>query len=295
MQYTINWIPYPLPHTPGSVDPATNQSIPDHNTQAPSSLGTDLADAWTCFSGTNPSGSGVTSCDSEPAWLWFVVYLAFNLFFNLLLLWLTKYLSATWATIGTVLCGNLYGVFNQWEVIGGKGYEIMTAEQWLALIYSSMAMWVYNIADERNADGKSIYGVDAAAARGALDAGDGEKEGLLDDGLITDEYSDILREGPSPVQSRKVTYRIASRNEQLRAAFTRPELRMAYVDAFFPSLALQETDKTPGDTVHFARWARHPDPARAALGHVVHTEPLYKAVAEMLLEAMHRPPCSIPR
>merc|ERR1712083_663790 len=82
-----------------------------------------------------------------------------NVTFNLILLWLTKYLSATWASIGNVLCGDLYGVFGQFSFINGSGSNWLPLEQWLALILSSIAMWVYNIEDEMDKTGKSVYGV----------------------------------------------------------------------------------------------------------------------------------------
>merc|ERR1711879_237036 len=93
------------------------------------------------------------------AWVWFAVYLAFNVFFNLLMLWLTKYLSATWASIGNILCGALYGVFGQFGIFSGTSTKVMPLEQWLALILSSIAMWVYNIEDEVDMHGKTVYGV----------------------------------------------------------------------------------------------------------------------------------------
>jgi hypothetical protein len=147
LMYTMNWIPYPVPG--------------GHNTQSPSTLGADLGDSWTCFWGENPNyaTSVGDSCTTGVAWVWFAVYLLFNISFNLLMLWLTKYLSATWASIGSILCGDLYGVFGQFSIISGAGSKMMPLEQWLALILSSMAMWIYNMEDETNVDGGSVYGV----------------------------------------------------------------------------------------------------------------------------------------
>jgi len=147
LMYSINWVPYPIPG--------------GYNTQSPATLATDLGDAWTCFIGTNPTPE-IHSCSTDQAWLWFLVYLLFNVSFNICMLWLTKYLSATWASIGNVLCGDLYGVFGQFGVISGGGSnQWMPLEQWLALAFSSVAMWVYNIEDEVGIDGKSVYGVAA--------------------------------------------------------------------------------------------------------------------------------------
>jgi hypothetical protein len=143
--YTVNWIPYPVPG--------------GYNTQSPSTLGKDLRDAWTCFTGTDPIPE-INSCSADQAWLWFLVYLMFNVSYVVFMLWLTKYLSATWASIGSVLCGDLYGVLGQFGFISGGGRtQWMPLEQWLALSLSSVAMWVYNIEDEVGIDGQSVYGV----------------------------------------------------------------------------------------------------------------------------------------
>lgn len=99
--YTTNWIPYPVPggHT----------------------------DAWICFMGSNPHPGHAEgdTCTTDSAWLWFCVYLCFNVTFNLLFLWRTKHLSATWASIGNVLTGDLYGVFGHWGFINGSGSKLM--------------------------------------------------------------------------------------------------------------------------------------------------------------------------
>eukprot|EP00434_Breviolum_minutum_P000335 symbB.v1.2.000280.t1/scaffold23.1/size449444/7 len=107
--------------------------------------------------GKNPKPS-VTTCDAEPAYLWFMMYLLFNVFFNLFFLWLIKRLSGTWASIGSILCGNLCGIFSQFELFAGKSAAKLTFEQWMALILSSIAMWVYNIEEEVDVNGKSVYG-----------------------------------------------------------------------------------------------------------------------------------------
>merc|ERR1712151_1447930 len=126
----------------------------------------DLGNAWTCFGGMNPNPE-VSSCSTGAAWVWFVVYLAFNVFFNLLMLWLTKYLSATWASIGNILCGDLYGVFGQFKVFSGTGSKIMPLEQWLALVLSSIAMWVYNLEDEVDIQAKTLEGEECQSDEGS--------------------------------------------------------------------------------------------------------------------------------
>jgi len=153
LMYGINWIPYPVP---GGT-----------NTASPATLGSDLVDSWTCFTGSAPKPSD-WSCTTDSAWFWFLWYLVCHVFFNLLMLWLTKHLSATWASIGNVLCGDLFGFFGQFSIVSGKASEVMPLAQWLGLALSSMAMWVYNIEDEIDADGKVVYGVQQADVKDKL-------------------------------------------------------------------------------------------------------------------------------
>jgi len=141
--YPLNWVPWPTPE--------------GHNMASPATLTSDLRDSWTCFMGENPH-PGVTTCDAEPAWAWFAAYLAFNIFFNILLMWLIKRLSGTWAAIGSILCGNVCGIFSQYELFAGESASMLTMAQWLALALSSVAMWVYNLEEEKDKNGKSVYG-----------------------------------------------------------------------------------------------------------------------------------------
>eukprot|EP00931_Biecheleriopsis_adriatica_P056586 TRINITY_DN33533_c0_g1_i1.p1 TRINITY_DN33533_c0_g1~~TRINITY_DN33533_c0_g1_i1.p1 ORF type:complete len:527 (+),score=93.25 TRINITY_DN33533_c0_g1_i1:93-1583(+) len=142
LMYPLTWVPWPTPT--------------GHNEASPSTLGQDLQDSWTCFLGTNPSPS-VTTCAQEPAWVWFMVYLLFNVFFNLLFMWLIKRLSGTWASIGSILCGNLCGIFGQFAFFAGDSAAPLSMEQWLALALSSLAMVVYNLEDEADTKGNSVY------------------------------------------------------------------------------------------------------------------------------------------
>jgi len=97
-----------------------------------------------------------------------VVYLLFNVSFNVLLLWLTKRMSATWATIATVLCLDLTCLFSMSPVLLGDEAQPVTFQQYLGLILAGVAMWTYNLRPERDAEGRLVEGahVDAAAAGG---------------------------------------------------------------------------------------------------------------------------------
>ena len=137
-----SWIPWPTPS--------------GHNEASFSTFGQDLADSWTCFMGQNPKPQ-IVSCSAEPVCHWWAIYLFFNVSCNLCLTWLIKHLSSTWASAVAILCGNLGGFFSQFEIIGGKSAQILSMEQWMALVLSSVAMWIYNVQDEEDVRGQSVY------------------------------------------------------------------------------------------------------------------------------------------
>ena len=60
--------------------------------------------------------------------------------FNVLLLWLTKRMSATWATIATVLCLDLTSLFSMSKVLMGPEAVPVTTEQYFGLIIAGVAM-----------------------------------------------------------------------------------------------------------------------------------------------------------
>ena len=132
-----------------------------HSAPFPRTTAEFLTRAWTCFLGhvpTNASGvpflppinttrdvsdvCNITSFEStyEPgdevcaasggsAAVWFLVYILFNVTFNVLLLWLTKRMSATWAQIGTVLCLDLASIFSQFRFLMGSEAQMLTLQQ----------------------------------------------------------------------------------------------------------------------------------------------------------------------
>lgn len=132
MLFWVNWIPLPeQPHTP------------------PSSTFQEIADTWQCFIGNAPHPQN-ESCTvaGGPAVKWFLIYLGFNLSFNVCFLWLTKRMSAMWAQIATTLCLDLTNIFSQWQFITGGSAAIMTLSQWLATVLASVALWTYNLEPE---------------------------------------------------------------------------------------------------------------------------------------------------
>ena len=152
VMFPINWIPLPSP-------------AQDY---APAELGGYLHDTMLCFGGIAPSNStGDQACASPGgcAAIWFVVYLVFNASFNVLLLWLTKRMSATWATIATVLCLDLTALFSMSRALMGDEAQPVTLEQYLGLILAALAMWVYNLQPEKDRDGHIVEGAHAFESR----------------------------------------------------------------------------------------------------------------------------------
>jgi hypothetical protein len=133
LMFWMNWIP-----------------LPDQKHYTPSDTWTLMSETWGCFTGA------VACSDQAPAtglWhsamFWFGVYLCFNLSFNVLLLWLTKRMSAAWAQVATTLCLDLTNIFSQSTALMGASAKAMTICQWLATLLASVALWAYNLESEK--------------------------------------------------------------------------------------------------------------------------------------------------
>jgi len=135
--FPMNWVPLPAPAT----------------AQAPGDTLAYLYNGCLCTFGIAPSSDPMDlACavgDGSPA-VWFGIYLACTMCFNVLLNWLTKYMSATWANIGSVLCLDLSAVLSMSTLFMGREARDMTLEQYLALFLAGIAMAVYTLQPETN-------------------------------------------------------------------------------------------------------------------------------------------------
>merc|ERR1712118_340726 len=115
--------------------------LPDQRVVTPAMTGELLEDSWNCFLGQAVKPDDLKTCNAPggPAVLWFGVYLVFNLSFNVLLLWLTKRMSAVWAQLATVLCLDLTNIFSQSRLLMGDGAQLMTLSQWLGTSLATVA------------------------------------------------------------------------------------------------------------------------------------------------------------
>lgn len=130
--FWINWIP-----------------LPDQAVTTPDMTFGLLRDSWACFIGqAEKPEDAACNAAGGPAILWFGVYLVFNLSFNVLLLWLTKRMSAVWAQIATVLCLDLTNIFSQSATLMGAGAQRMTLCQWLGTLLATVGLWAYNVEPE---------------------------------------------------------------------------------------------------------------------------------------------------
>jgi len=82
---------------------------------------------------------------------WFFIYLFFCVSFQVLGLWLTKYLSAVWIMVAAVLCLDLTNVFGMIPFLAGGGAQVMSVNDWLATALASVAIWVYSFEPETRA------------------------------------------------------------------------------------------------------------------------------------------------
>jgi len=140
--------------------------FPDISQQSADQMPTFAARTMTCFFGDVPAPSARfnrandLACDAPggSAASWFCLYLLFNVAFNVLFLWLTKRMSATWASIATVLCLDLTALLSMSKALMGEEATPVTFQQYLALVLAGVAMWVYNLKDEVDAEGNTVQG-----------------------------------------------------------------------------------------------------------------------------------------
>lgn len=161
VMFPINWIRMPEPAV--------------YN--APGDTWKYVQDTWTCFKGVapDPTNTQDLACESAggSAAVWFMVYLVFNVAFNVLMLWLTKKMSATWATIGTVLCLDLTSLFSMSKLLMGDEATPVTLEQYFGLFLAGVGMWVYNLEDEDETHWEAMRREQEQEARGGRDTGVG--------------------------------------------------------------------------------------------------------------------------
>jgi len=122
--------------------------LPGQEVLGPGATFSEIGKTLSCLSGHMPRPDDFTCASSPPPYFWVIVYLCFNVSFNLALLWLTKRMSAAWAQVATVLCLNLCSIFSQFKFAAGDSAEWMSLNDWLGLIVASMALWAYNLAPE---------------------------------------------------------------------------------------------------------------------------------------------------
>merc|ERR1711988_1528362 len=116
---------------------------------------------------------------------WFGIYMLFNLSFNLLFYYLTKRMSAVWATIATTLCLDLTNIFSQFSFLMGAGAQLMTFCMWLGTIIASVALWVYNLEKETDKRGRDVWVTNRAetpeASEASSENSDAESKSDADD------------------------------------------------------------------------------------------------------------------
>jgi len=132
--------------------PTTSPGVPPHQT------GEAITQALTCFFGSVPVSTipGITQADVQicggeggmSAFEWFIVYSFFNISFNVLLMWLTKYLSTTWAQIATILCLDIAGLLSMSPALQGGSASYPTISEWMGYVLAGLGLWMYNLQDE---------------------------------------------------------------------------------------------------------------------------------------------------
>eukprot|EP00931_Biecheleriopsis_adriatica_P061761 TRINITY_DN37154_c0_g1_i2.p1 TRINITY_DN37154_c0_g1~~TRINITY_DN37154_c0_g1_i2.p1 ORF type:complete len:426 (-),score=46.50 TRINITY_DN37154_c0_g1_i2:136-1413(-) len=115
---------------------------------APGETFTALGNAFSCLCGNVPQ-PGDEACATSPVpFFWFFIYLFFCVSYQVLVVWLTKYLSAVWVMVAAVLCLDLTNVLSMVPFLAGGSSAVMSVNDWLATILASVAIWVYSMQKE---------------------------------------------------------------------------------------------------------------------------------------------------
>jgi len=132
--FPCNWIPLPPPAKPAH----------------PFESAAFLQNAALCLLGYAPSEDPRDQlCVADgTALLWFGLYITCCTAFNVLGCWLMKSMSATWCTVGSVLCLYLTAVFASSELLMGPEARPITLELYLGLALAMLGMWQYNLSPE---------------------------------------------------------------------------------------------------------------------------------------------------
>jgi drug/metabolite transporter (DMT)-like permease len=126
----------------------------------PNTFGTYIQNACTCFfTGTNPKPSSGDDCES--VWLVFVLYLAFNIAFNQLMLIVFKKGSSVLAVISSTVRLPLVDLLLLWRFLAGPA-TIAAFTQWdaYALVLIIVGIVAYKLKEEESRENKKVI-VDA--------------------------------------------------------------------------------------------------------------------------------------
>eukprot|EP00128_Syssomonas_multiformis_P005614 Colp12_sorted_trinity150504_noHs@32929 len=120
---------------------------------APAELGTYLQHASKCFFGTG-SLPGDEACNETP--IVFVIFLVFNIAYNILMLMVFKLGSATLAVVASALRVALSDVGFQWKFLSGPAYKDLTWYDGVALVILIGGLFAYRLRPERSSKAPAV-------------------------------------------------------------------------------------------------------------------------------------------
>merc|ERR1712048_77032 len=123
--------------------------LPGQPTVTPGDFfGSEIGNTLTCMSGVSAQPGDETCEIQPPPYFWIILYLIFNITFNMAMLWLVKRVSAVWAQIATVVCLGLVNVFSSFSFIMGDSANPLAPTDWVGVVIVCMALGVYNYLPE---------------------------------------------------------------------------------------------------------------------------------------------------
>jgi len=128
--------------------------LPGQETPKISEFFSEIGHTFACMGGSTERAGDGTCGTSPPPYFWIIVYLLFNITFNLAMTWLVKKISAAWAQIATVVCLGMCNIFSTSKLIMGASAEPMSLDDWLGVVIVCISLWVYNLESEVSNYGK---------------------------------------------------------------------------------------------------------------------------------------------
>lgn len=125
---------------------------PETNPLKPADTFSAIGWTWDCLNGVDTAKAlgrdFGQSCDAQNGMFWFMMYLLFNVWYNIFFFWLVRKCGPVWFQVGSMLCLGLTQVLTQFQWLMGERATALRFADWLSLFILVAGFWVYNLQKE---------------------------------------------------------------------------------------------------------------------------------------------------